>query len=105
MVPVNLVDRAERELLEAQLIDTFLSELHEFRTLGPFASSHPLIIAWDEDVIAHEWHEKYSLGETKVLGALACRVTSDAKGVGCAACHCGSNVTKPLLHIVMNSLW
>ena len=32
---------------------------------------HPWIIAQNEDVIAHEWHEKYSLGETKVLGDLA----------------------------------
>ena len=88
MVPVHVVDRAERELLEAQLIDTFLSELRDFQNcLGPFASSHPWIIAQNEDVIAHEWHEKYSLVETKVLGALACRVTSKAKGVGCAERH------------------
>ncbi|KAL3788267.1 hypothetical protein HJC23_011899 [Cyclotella cryptica] len=66
MVPSEVVDRTEREFLEAQLIDTFLSELH---------------------VIAHEWHEKYSLAETKALGALACRVTSKAEGVGCAECH------------------
>ena len=46
-----------------------------------------MIIAQNEDGIAHEWHEKYSLGETKVLGALACRVTSKAKGVGCAERH------------------
>ena len=30
MVPVEVVDRAEREILEANLIDTFLSELHDF---------------------------------------------------------------------------
>ena len=88
MVPVHVVDRHEKELLEAQLIDTFLSELRDFQNRqGPFASSHPWIIAMNEDVIAHEWHEKYSLVETKVLGALACRVTSKAKGVGCAERH------------------
>ena len=88
MVPVEVVDRAERELLEAQLIDTFLSELSDFQNRqGPYASSHPWIIAQNEDVIAHEWHEKYSLVETKVLGALACRVTSKAKAVGCAQQH------------------
>jgi hypothetical protein len=39
MVPVKIVDRAEREVLEAQLIDTFLSELHDFHNCqGPFAS-------------------------------------------------------------------
>ena len=93
MVPVHVVDRAERELLEAQLIDTFLSELHDFQNCqGPFVSSHPWIIAWNEDVIAHKWHEKYSLVETKVMGALACRVTSKAKGVGCAELH--EKVTK-----------
>jgi hypothetical protein len=54
---------------------------------GPYASSHPWIIAQNEDFIAHEWHEKYGLVETKVLGALACRVTSKAKGVGCAERH------------------
>ena len=46
MVPVEVVDRAEREVLEAQLIDTFLSELHDFQNCkGPSASSHPWIIA------------------------------------------------------------
>jgi hypothetical protein len=88
MVPVEVVDRAQREIIEAQLIDTFLSELSDFQNRqGPYASSHPWIIAQNEDVIAHEWHEKYSLVETKVLGALACRVTSKAKGVGCAERH------------------
>ena len=82
------MDRAEREVLEAHLIDTFLSELSDFQNhQGPFASSHPWIIAQNEDVIAHEWHEKYSLAETKVLGVLACRVTPKAKGVGCVECH------------------
>ena len=77
MVPVHVVDRAERELLEAQLIDTFLSELRDFQNRqGPYASSHPWIIAQNEDVFAHEWHVKCSLCETKVLGVLACRVTS-----------------------------
>ena len=88
MVPVEVVDRAEREVLEAQLINTFLSELRDFQNRqGPFASSHPWIIAQNEDAIAHEWHEKYSLGETKVLCGLAYMVTSKAKGVGCAECH------------------
>ena len=42
MVPVEGVDRTEREVLEAQLIDTFLSELRDFQNhQGPFASSHP----------------------------------------------------------------
>ena len=55
MVPIHVFDRAERELYEAQLFDTFLSELWDFQNrLGPFASSHPWIIAQNEDVIAHE---------------------------------------------------
>jgi hypothetical protein len=88
MVPVEVVDRAEREILEAQLIDTFLSESSDFQNrLGPFVSSNPWIIAQNEHVIAHEWHEKYSVVETKVLGALARRVTSKAKGFGCAERH------------------
>ena len=49
--------------------------------------SHTWIVARNEDVIAHEWHKEYSLVETKVLGALACKVTSKAKGVGCAEQH------------------
>ena len=54
MVPVEVVDRAQREFLEAQLIDTFLSELHDFQNhQGPFELSHPLIISRNEDVIAH----------------------------------------------------
>ena len=55
MVPVEVVDRAEREVLEAQLINTFLSELRDFQNRqGPFASSHPWIIAQNENVITHE---------------------------------------------------
>jgi hypothetical protein len=54
---------------------------------GPFCISHPWIIAKDEDVIAQEWHEKYSLGETEVLGPIICRVMSTANGVGCAEHH------------------
>jgi len=88
MVLVHVVHRTERELLEAQLIDTFLSKLHGFQNhQGPFTSPHPWIIAWNEDVIAHEWHKKYNLVDTTVLGALACRVTSKAKAVGCAQQH------------------
>ena len=52
MVPVHVVDRAERELLEAQLIDAFLSEMHHFQNCqGPFALSHQWIIARNEDVM------------------------------------------------------
>ena len=29
-----------------------------------------------------KWHEKYSLSETKVLGFVACRVTSKNAGIG-----------------------
>jgi len=118
MVPVDVVDRAQREIIEAQLIDTFLSELRDFQNRqGPYASSHPWIIARNEDVIAHEWHEMCSLVETMVLDAFAGSHTSKAKGVGCAERHwkatkrhkkgkrgkLGSEVTKKLSTIIVMS--
>ena len=34
--------------------------------------------------ISHVWHQKYSLTFTKVLGFVACRVTSKVLGIGAA---------------------
>jgi hypothetical protein len=74
MVPLDFVSKDVRVLLEAKMTAKFLPEFHYFlNCLNPFASDHSWIIAEDEDVIAHEWHEKYSLGETEVLEPLCYR--------------------------------
>ena len=38
---------------------------------------------------SHLWHQKYSLPCTKVLGFVACRVTSKVLGIGSAECSWG----------------
>ena len=35
------------------------------------------------------WYEKYSLPSTKVIGFVACRVTSKIIGIGYSECSCG----------------
>ena len=71
MVPVDIDEKDVKECLEAKLIDRFPAELCDFQNyLDPFASRHPWIIAKDENFLAHEWNEMYSLRETEVLGPL-----------------------------------
>ena len=88
LVPVNIVNSDDLERAKALVIDTFLMELKHFQNKeGHFQSHHILIIAEDENTLAHEWHQKYSLPFNKVFGKFACIVTSKTTGVGGAECH------------------
>ena len=61
MVPAGIVSEQERERVEAEVIDTFLTELELFQTKsGPFQPRHMWIIAEDTKALAHVWHHKYS---------------------------------------------
>ena len=88
MVPTGIVSIEERERVEAEAIDTFLTELGQFQSReGPFQSRHIWIIAEDEKTMAHDWHHKYSFPFTKVFGKFACFVTSKPTGIGGAERH------------------
>lgn len=69
----------------AEIIDTFWNEHKDFcNKAGVFNRQN----RWNVmDVVignSHIWHEKYSLPYTKVLGYVACRVTSKILGIGSA---------------------
>ena len=68
MVPHNFDNQTDWEQEEAQVINTFLTELSDFwYCQGVFAPSNTWIIAQDENVLTHIWYEKYSRPETKVV--------------------------------------
>ncbi len=59
MVTAGIVSAHERERIEAEVIDTFLTELGQFQSRdGPFESFHIWIIVEDEKTVAHEWRHK-----------------------------------------------
>jgi hypothetical protein len=69
----------------AEILDTFWNEFKAFQQrLYPYdATSRWLSV----DVLngnSYLWHEKYSMRTTKVLGYVACRVTSKLCGIGAA---------------------
>ncbi len=67
------------------LIDTFMEEYGDFTNKrGMFARDNIWIMAADENAKAYQWHYKYSLPTTKVLGKLACLVLSKILGIGTA---------------------
>ena len=74
--------------MEAEVIDTFLTELEQFQTKsGPFQPRHMWIIAENSKTLAHEWHHKYSFPFTKIMDKFACYVTSKPTGIGGAERH------------------
>jgi hypothetical protein len=80
----NLVG-IKRSNERAKLIDTFMEEYGEFTNKhGNFAHDNVWIMASDESAKAYQWHYKYSLSTTKVLGKLACLVLSKILGIGTA---------------------
>ena len=88
LVPVDIVNSDDQERAKAVVIDTFLMDLRQFQNKeGHFQSCHIWIIAEDENTLAHEWHQKYSLPFTKVFGKFACIVTLKTTGVGGAKHH------------------
>ncbi len=69
----------------AGLIHEFHSEYRKFKNKqGDFQSKNIWIMASNPRVLAHEWHESYSVPYTNVFGKLACRVTSKILGIGSA---------------------
>ena len=71
LVPVDIVNSDDQERAEAVVIDTCLMDFRQFQNKeGHFQSCHIWIIAENENTLAHEWHQKYSLPFTKVLASL-----------------------------------
>jgi hypothetical protein len=70
----NLGTSEEHERV-AMVLDKFLTELSDFQyRQGVFTKAHIWIIAEeDEQYLAHIWHKKYSVPETKYLGRFACK--------------------------------
>jgi hypothetical protein len=71
------------QMTEGEIIDIFWNEFKAFQhKTEPF---HQPARWTSSDVLngrSHIWHEKYSLPYTKVLGYVACRVTSKLCGIG-----------------------
>ncbi len=70
---------------EAQILDVFWKEYNAFsKKLTPFHVK----ARWNSPYVTKGqswlWHEQYSLPYTKVLGFVACRVTSKVLGIGAA---------------------
>lgn len=82
---IRLFGQGKSEAEKNALLDTFNTEKRLFRgKLGPYSRTH----IWSSHLLdnqePHLWHQQYSLGATKVLGRVACRVTSKVVGIGSA---------------------
>ena len=65
------------------ILDLFWSEFEDFRNQrGDFSNLSLFRSKSAKAGKSHMWHEKYSLPYTKVLGFVACRVTSKNGGIG-----------------------
>ena len=67
-------------------LDTFWSEYTKFNHKNdPFDSNEFICNSKDiTDDNSNIWHQKYSLPSTKVIGFVACRLTSKILGIGSA---------------------
>ena len=76
-------NRAIIGLGEGEIVDLFWDEFKAFRNRTQ-QYSEPSRWATQDAVQgrSHLWHEKYSIPYTKVLGFVACRVTSKLAGIG-----------------------
>lgn len=84
LVDPKLIGQAKIQSI-ATAYDTFLSELDDFSNRkGKLNSDLIWIIAALDETQAYDWHKKYTLLSTKVLGRLACFVTSKILGIGTA---------------------
>ena len=91
-VPSTEVDDFKRMSMSAKLLDKFWTELKEFRCKqGVFSSEKIWFLAKQDSTKAFDWHYKYTLGSTEVLGKLACIVTSQLCGIGEAERHWKAN--------------
>jgi hypothetical protein len=76
---------SERSVKLALLIDKFKDEYGDFTNKrGKFNKSNIWIMAGVKNVQGFQWHKKYSLDCTDVLGRLACIVQSKILGIGSA---------------------
>ena len=72
-----------RGMDEEEIVDLFWSEFEDFRNQrGAFGNLARFRSKVAKAGKSHLWHEKYSLPWTKVLGFVACRVTSKNGGIG-----------------------
>lgn len=66
-----------------EIVDLFWTEFEDFRNQrGEFSNLARFRSKEARAGKSHLWHEKYSLPYTKVLGYIACRVTSKNGGIG-----------------------
>ena len=92
LVPSTEVDDFKKMTMSAKLLDKFWTELKQFRSKqGVFSSEKIWFLAKQESTKAFDWHYKYTLGSTEVLGKLACIVTSKLCGIGEAERHWKAN--------------
>ena len=75
----------DRKNALADLVDKFWDEHISFKNRsGVLGGDVMWMAAKGEQVQAHRWHQKYTRSRTKVLGRLACLVTSKILGIGTA---------------------
>ena len=68
-----------------KIVEVFWTEYKNFdRRLGHYGEEGRWKSAWVRQGKSHLWHEQHSLPYTKVLGFVACRVTSKCLGIGAA---------------------
>ena len=83
--PCANTNPAVLSMTKADILDTFWNEFkaYQYRTYPYDVASRWL----SQDIVkvdSYLWHEKNSLRSTKVLGFVACRVTSKLCGIGAA---------------------
>ena len=88
LLPKDIVSSEERNRTRAEMVHTFWTEYSDFTLkMGKFGNPDMWFIAKNPMIFAHEWHKTYSLPRTKVLGRLACLITSKNLGIGSAERH------------------
>ena len=88
LLPRDIVSSEERNRTRAEMVHTFWMEYSDFTLkMGKFDNPDMWLIAGNPMQFAHEWHKTYSLPQTKVLGRLACLITSKNLGIGSAERH------------------
>jgi len=66
-------------------VDKFWDEWNKFQNkLEEFSRENIWTGKDATEGISYRWHQKHSLPHTKVMGLVACRVTSKTLGIGCA---------------------
>ena len=84
VIKILFAGSTEKDLHET--LDTFWRKYKNFNNKNDHFDSDEFI--WNSKDISdgnsNIWHQKYSLPSTKVLGFLACRLTSKILGIGSA---------------------